>query len=736
LEQVKRFRRKVKILTWDLLEDIAHQISEERFGDVRAKYQANLYLQRQEVKTAFDAFLASDKTGFLLLGKSGVGKSSFFISLVEAYRTEQHICVLPYNGATLAADHPLVDILKRDFARHIRFMDGDQEIGISDLLLSLGQIKGIEETHVIVFIDAVNENTDAKGLLQQIDALVAVNPYPWFKVVFSSRPEAWRAMKRGLKLSEHRYYRTAGQSELGVELQPFSFDAANQPLGIQMYPFNRQELPEVYAKYQTVYHLQTSYNELPLDIRHLLNDPLTLKLVATIYHQKAIPTSIQPGEIYQQYMNQLVNDGRLRQEDWRFLEYTLLPLMIEDSHYGKMITDEQINTTLVDVDHSLFDLVFNNDRLPNGQQINQAFINLADAEVLAIRGTPMDYSVEFKYERFYDYFGGKRLYQLAANQRDQRNYYRELIQATLVKPFLWGPVKSALIQEAKNQGAELVLELCYTEDQRTKEILVQVLTEVGHDKSDAVIHILERLSPDFSEPNQLRRIYNLIRPPRITINRSTYSSYKIAIEVASNLNINCILQAAARHPDASVRTSAVRFSYYLWKRDPSAGLAVVQDLGSHAIHGVIPDLAAVEAVLGLSVIMFMEKMWHPLSDTTSLQQLRYVWRELIDQVFGLKGAGGLLNRISHGFIRDRVFTLLINQVFRLIQELPSYSLMNYADAAAFFTTTPDSRSLYKRLTAYLDIKGSYNQYLRQIQGARRDLDKLIRIRAREWREIK
>jgi len=30
----------------------------------------------------------------------------------------------------------------------------------------------------------------------------------------------------------------------------------------------------------------------------------------------------------------------------------------------------------------------------------------------------------------------------------------------------------------------------------------------------------------------------------------------------------------------------------------------------------------------------------------------------------------------------------------------------------------------------------YQQYLRQIQGARRDLDKLSRIRARERREIK
>ena len=46
--------------------------------------------------------------------------------------------------------------------------------------------------------------------------------YPWLKIMITSRPEGWRAMKRGMSLAEERYYREKGSQEVSVELEEFT----------------------------------------------------------------------------------------------------------------------------------------------------------------------------------------------------------------------------------------------------------------------------------------------------------------------------------------------------------------------------------------------------------------------------------------------------------------------------------------------------------------------------------
>ncbi len=684
-------------LTWHILQDIATQIAEQRFEDVRAKYQQEVYLQRQDVKAAFEDFLASDKTAFLLLGKSGVGKSNFILSIAEEHQADDYLCLLLYNGAKLDVDRPLSETIGADFGAYLRRARAEEKL-IDDLVLELADIEGIDEHQVILFIDAVNENTDARGLLRRINQLIETTTYPWFKVVFSSRPEAWRVMKRGVKLAEHRYYRMQGAQDIGVELEPFTY-------GVTVKEFTRAELPQVYAKYQQVYNLQTPYEVIPVELRSLLNDPLTLKLVAETYRNTAIPKLIRLREIYEKYVAQMIRDERLRVEDTVFLEEDLLPLMISASHYENAIPADEVNVRRTASGRRLFELIHNDEHLSNGDLVNQSYINLASAEILLMRGSPVDYEIGFKYERFYDYYAGKHIYKLSTKETARTEFFLDLIGKTIDKPFLWGPVMSALAQDAQTHGVETILSLCYTDQQRVKEMMTNVLIDVGRDDLSLAGGMLHRLLPLSAEPTDIQRAWQLIRKPQTSGDKATQNARKIAVEVAGELGVVWVLQAAALQTDAAVRAAAVRSIYHLWQHDRRSGYAILGYIADHILPGLIPSFAAFEGALGLTFAILFD---HP-RDEDVLAHLQSIWRPVIAKILFLQGRGGRVGQLLRDFIREQLISFIITLSFRLVDEIRGYTLMSYKKFDEFFRRGAEEKALYSRLTHYLDVDGVYDR---------------------------
>jgi hypothetical protein len=450
--QLIKLQQVAKRLTWSLLCEVARKVSEEEFGATRYKYHRELYLQRQYVKDAFEDFLQDDKAkAFLLLGKSGVGKSSFFLSMADEYEGNHQVALFLYNGAMPFVDQPFAEIIGEDIASFLR-LEEVENAEIKDPLLLMSRIQHIEKRRVVLFIDAINENSNAKEFLRRINDLVSSSTkYPWFKVVISSRPEAWKAIKRGVPLATHLYYSRSGDQELGVEIQPFTIEAQadgtpaqSQPqpqpqvstareqaeVGLVVKDFTRLELPLAYEKYKKVYDLRTEYSQISSELRRILNDPLALKLVAKTYSRREIPANLQPGEIYRDYIAQLVEDGRLEDTDLAFLENDIMPLILSQAHYDNKATVNQINNATTSSGRPLREFITNVDLLPNKRHFNQSFQNIANAEILILQGGPLDYEVGFKYERFYDYFGGRRLAKLAENQSDKVSFFRDLILLT------------------------------------------------------------------------------------------------------------------------------------------------------------------------------------------------------------------------------------------------------------------------------------------------------------------
>jgi GTPase SAR1 family protein len=259
--------KRQQTLTWQQVREICADITKHRMATVQGKYEMKLYLQREKTHRAFEQFLhSSEKKCFVLIGKSGVGKSNFFLSLYDEFQRSQDDtqAMLMYDGANLTIVPSITTCITQDLNDRLKPPNRQLE----DVWQTISRIEGIEDRSLILYLDAINENPNAKELLRQVNELVQ-KPYSWLKVVCSSRPETWQTIKRGVRLAERLYYREEESKTIGVELEPFFYSK-------QIEPFSRQELPEVYAKYQQTFNVQTPYEALQSEQRELLRDPLSL----------------------------------------------------------------------------------------------------------------------------------------------------------------------------------------------------------------------------------------------------------------------------------------------------------------------------------------------------------------------------------------------------------------------------------------------------------------------------
>src|SRR5947199_7300869 len=140
----------------------------------------------------------------------------------------------------------------------------------------------------------------------------------------------------------------------------------------------------------------------------MLRDPLNLLLMANIYIGKTLPTIMKSSEVIEKYVEALRESDRLQSEDLRLLEKQLVPLMIRKDYYSNEITVNDLD----DSDSDLYDKLYSSKMLSDGRRKNQSFLNLLDAGILESQDRGLERSVLFKYERFYEYFAGKRIFTL------------------------------------------------------------------------------------------------------------------------------------------------------------------------------------------------------------------------------------------------------------------------------------------------------------------------------------
>ena len=68
-------------------------------------------------------------------------------------------------------------------------------------------------------------------------------------------------------------------------------------------------------------------------------------------------------------------------------------------------------------------------------------------------------SVQFKYERFFEYFAGRRLFQVAANAPSKVEFYLDVAGKLSKSIFLWGALIQAFYAELVEENIDLFINL-------------------------------------------------------------------------------------------------------------------------------------------------------------------------------------------------------------------------------------------------------------------------------------
>ncbi len=183
----------------------------------------------------------------------------------------------------------------------------------------------------------------------------------------------------------------------------------------------------------------------------------------------------------------------------------------------------------------------------------------------------------------------------------------------------------------------LCVQLAQIHDQRMEEILIAGLTEYGKDEHKKVQSIVENML------KQERWVRNILKRKDTTAQCPVWK--RVAINVASNLNMSKLLEIALVDPSSAVRAVAIRHAFIYWRREREAGFELLEDLVNRTIGfwGLpIPKIFA--SSLGFSLLV----LFYDFKNTNTITKLRRIWGRNIEQLLLINPGrlGGTSERIK------------------------------------------------------------------------------------------
>ena len=690
---------------------IAELITGWHFSEEQEQFQRGrlqqIYLERRPLVTAFEDFLASAKVALPLIGKSGMGKSSFLAGLPERYPDTIWLC---YGAAWLPKDLSLEEVITRDLN------NAADTLKLASVRPAL-KLKDLPTAEIGLVIDGLNEAVDALQLLREVDGLVsrAATAYPGLKIIFSCRPESWEALYRQVKLTRHHYYRSA--------------DNENGPgatgIGFELDSFTGEELPQAYARYQAAYQLETSYSQLSSQLRRMVASPLALRLVATTYSGQTVPTKLPPDQLIGQYLNNLIADHRLQPNDLQFLETELLPLMLspQTELFSNTISAAQVSlatSVKADTAYNLYEKIWNDRSAADGQPVNQVYRDLVDTGLLVSYGSYTNYTIHFRSEWIYEYFAGRRLYRLAQAQPEVAAYFEELIRRATEKTFLWGAVRTALFLHSRDKGLGLLEELFSSTEAYLPEMAAQTLSE-GLLQLEGAEQLIGRLIfGDEQEQGWRKRlpvVRRLLKTEAITSSDSELNKQqgrRLGIELAGELGLTELLRKAVRTSEPELSQDISQAIFHLWRRDPEAGFALLGNLAGQVMYGPVPDQRTLGVIVGVVLSIFLRQHSSPNQDDTTSQQLQIIMRRVIGQIFVLKDSEGGWPGILAETRRKFTVEQIVQQFVKTLNNM-DHSLYKEEEVNHYFRLDPARRELARQYARYINPVGDYNWQEAQVQ---------------------
>ncbi|MFN2397906.1 MAG: hypothetical protein ABR543_04580 [Gemmatimonadaceae bacterium] len=261
------------------------------------KYEPDLYLRRDGVRSALSAFLASSNIVFTLGGRSGYGKTNEMCAMAEELG-DSHVTLF-FNGSEISGS--LASVLTDEFNWFF-----SEALALPQICYRLARLADRSAQPVLIFIDAVDEAAIPVLPQELSDLAVRLDQFGGsIRLVVSAKPEEWHrfALLRGVRAPiQDRSFQPASPPT-PIQATDTVVNPIDQPLMSALVDrFEASEHDEAIRIYTTVFGLRGRW--LP-PVKEIAADPFMLRMIAEVGSALGrIPENSGERELVRRYIDE------------------------------------------------------------------------------------------------------------------------------------------------------------------------------------------------------------------------------------------------------------------------------------------------------------------------------------------------------------------------------------------------------------------------------------------------
>jgi hypothetical protein len=371
---------------------------------VTSKYDEHAddrYYQERALEKTFAEFVQErPERGMIIVGESGMGKTTLLVHLVSACLDSGNLCGMFNSGEFLPGSNIEIHLANKLGRSKLR----DENIPVEAFWSAIDQQGESQRKHVLVFIDAINEYNPGHNdrrpidLMEELDQMITELDTKFNRVKFliTCRADTWAGAIAHAK-------GCFGRKEI-------YFTPSTENIAWVLSKFSPEEFKGAYENYRKVGRIKTEFEQLSPLAKHQLRDPFLLRLAHEAYQNGEIPQELETRKLFEKYYDDLKHAGRKRVDLQPFIEALIDEMFFGDCSAETIRRTAFSTTELEKRRPALFAALNFSDRGSLGFEARQKNV-IREWETLNELGEP-ETRIRFTYDRFAEYLLAKRLLRL------------------------------------------------------------------------------------------------------------------------------------------------------------------------------------------------------------------------------------------------------------------------------------------------------------------------------------